>query len=137
MDHSFAAVPHFYGYEGRCGHPSRFDANYSYTLGCVAALLILRGYSGLIAYANHLEKCPEEWVVGAVPYPSLLTLTQKQGKKQAVVEKTIVSLTSKPYRYLCYHREEWKKNDDYQMPGPIQFGGERALTDTIPYLLCF
>ena len=42
----FAALHHFFGYEGRCADPSNFDADYCYALGFNAACLINAGVTG-------------------------------------------------------------------------------------------
>ena len=39
----FAAQHHFFGYEGRCAAPSNFDADYCYSLGYTASMLIANG----------------------------------------------------------------------------------------------
>ena len=41
----FAGQPHFFGYEGRCAAPSNFDADYCYSLGFTASVLIGEGKS--------------------------------------------------------------------------------------------
>ena len=42
----FSALHHFLGYEGRCAFPSNFDADYCYSLGYNAFMLIQYGYNG-------------------------------------------------------------------------------------------
>ena len=43
----FAALHHFFGYEGRCAAPSNFDADYCYALGVSAANLIANGKTAI------------------------------------------------------------------------------------------
>ena len=52
----FGAITHFFGYEGRCGAPSNFDANYCFALGYSAALLALSGLTGYLASVRGLTK---------------------------------------------------------------------------------
>ena len=42
----FSPLHHFFGYEGRCAFPSNFDADYCYSLGYNAFMLIQYGYNG-------------------------------------------------------------------------------------------
>ncbi|XP_074587658.1 pyrophosphate--fructose 6-phosphate 1-phosphotransferase subunit beta-like [Curcuma longa] len=54
---NFKGQSHFFGYEGRCGLPTNFDANYCYALGYAAGALLHSGKTGLISsvcYLNHL-----------------------------------------------------------------------------------
>ncbi|MDO5122167.1 MAG: diphosphate--fructose-6-phosphate 1-phosphotransferase, partial [Erysipelotrichaceae bacterium] len=45
----FSALHHFFGYEGRCAFPSNFDADYCYSLGYNAFMLIQYGYTGYLS----------------------------------------------------------------------------------------
>jgi pyrophosphate--fructose-6-phosphate 1-phosphotransferase len=75
---SFKAIPHFYGYEGRCVDPNEFDANLCEKLGVSAASLALQGYSGYMA--------TEEY---AVPIACMLSEELRQGKIELVVQKFV------------------------------------------------
>ncbi len=76
---SFKAIPHFYGYEGRCEDPNAFDANLWTKLGINAASLALQGYSGYMATELY-----------AVPITSMLTEEVSQGKVELVVQKFVL-----------------------------------------------
>lgn len=57
----FLPVHHFFGYEGRCGYPSRFDATYTFCLGYTAMLLIAHGKTGYIASVKNLVEKVDKW----------------------------------------------------------------------------
>ncbi|HEX2579425.1 MAG TPA: diphosphate--fructose-6-phosphate 1-phosphotransferase [Rhabdochlamydiaceae bacterium] len=128
----FAPLAHFFGYEGRAGLPTNFDANYCYTLGHTAALLIAHGCTGCMAFVHQLAKPPKEWSIGGVPLSSQLIL---QSQKKPVIVKTYVDLKGTPYGRLQKQTAKWALEDDYQCPGPTQFFGEPAVTDSIPLIL--
>ena len=50
----FNALHHFFGYEGRCAFPSNFDADYCYSLGYNAFMLIQYGYNGYLSKVSNL-----------------------------------------------------------------------------------
>ena len=52
----FSALHHFFGYEGRCAFPSNFDADYCYSLGYNAFMLIQYGYNGYLSKVSNLSK---------------------------------------------------------------------------------
>ncbi|KAI9070927.1 hypothetical protein K1719_047111 [Acacia pycnantha] len=45
----FKGQSHFFGYEGRCGLPTNFDAMYCYALGYGVGALLHSGKTGLIS----------------------------------------------------------------------------------------
>jgi pyrophosphate--fructose-6-phosphate 1-phosphotransferase len=128
----FNPLPHFFGYEGRAGLPSNFDANYCYALGHTAALLIAHGYSSYMTCIGNLTKPPSSWSCGGIPLTSLLHLEERKGKQKPVIAKAYVDLNGKAYQKLS---SEWAMSDDYQCPGPIQFFGDPKVTDSIPMML--
>ena len=134
-DGKFSSIPHFLGYEGRSGYPSCFDSNYCYALGFTAALLVDEGATGCMAFVSGLEKPVREWGIGGVPLTSLMHLETRKGKEKPVIQKALVDLKGKPFSHFHEQRELWKTQDEYCYPGPIQFFGDKALTDHVPLTL--
>jgi pyrophosphate--fructose-6-phosphate 1-phosphotransferase len=126
----FNGLSHFFGYEGRAGLPSNFDANYCYALGQAAALLIAHGFTSYMAFVDNLTHPASEWGIGGLPLASLMVM-----KSKPVIAKTYVDLRGKAYQRLLDQAPQWALGDDYQCPGPIQFFGESMLTESIPLIL--
>ncbi|MGL4539696.1 MAG: diphosphate--fructose-6-phosphate 1-phosphotransferase [Candidatus Rhabdochlamydia sp.] len=131
----FSALHHFLGYEGRSGFPSNFDCNYCYSLGYTAALLIAHKATGYMCCITGLTQNPMDWQVLGIPLTSLMNLEWRKGKKKPVIEKALVDLSSKSFAFYKQHRKAWRLNDHYLYPGPMQFFGEKQLTDTTSYSL--
>jgi pyrophosphate--fructose-6-phosphate 1-phosphotransferase len=131
----FSPLNHFFGYEGRAGFPSNFDATYCYALGFTAAALIQEGVTGYMACVTHLKKPPEDWGVYGLPLLSLMHLEMRKGTQKPVIAKALVDLKGEPFRFFQSHRDEWMYKDDYQCPGPIQFCGDEALMNSVPRIV--
>lgn len=131
----FSPLQHSFGYEGRAGFPSNFDATYCYALGFTAAALIRDGYSGYMACVKDLIAPIKNWSAMGIPLTSLMHLEVRKGKKKPVIEKALVDLKGKPFNVFKSRRESWKIEDDYCFPGPIQFFGDPAVTDSIPIIV--
>jgi pyrophosphate--fructose-6-phosphate 1-phosphotransferase len=127
-----SAVHHFLGYEGRSGFPSQFDCNYCYALGHVAALLIARGKTGYMACVQHLTAPSEQWKIAAVPLSSLMHLEKRKGVLKPVIAKALVGREDPAFLHFQKERASWRLEDHYHNPGPIQFGGDPALCDSVP-----
>ncbi|MBP3696192.1 MAG: diphosphate--fructose-6-phosphate 1-phosphotransferase, partial [Clostridia bacterium] len=68
----FSPIHHFFGYEGRCAFPSNFDADYCYSLGYNAFMLIQYGYNGYLSKISNLSKPATEWVAGGMPITKMM-----------------------------------------------------------------
>lgn len=119
----FATQHHFLGYEGRCAFPSNFDADYCYSLGFNAFLLIASGLSGYISSIKNLAKPSSEWIGGGIPLTMMMTMEQRHGKLKPVIKKAMVLLEEKPFKTYVSHREEWALQTTYTYPGAIQYYG--------------
>ena len=125
----------FLGYEGRSALPSNFDSQYCYALGYSAAALIKSQVTGYICTIKNLTDPVENWECGGYPLTKLMQMEKRQGKMTPVVKKTVVDLKGKPYTQLKANRDSWELNDFYESPGPIQFFGDKILTDSFPLSL--
>ncbi|MBR2634927.1 MAG: diphosphate--fructose-6-phosphate 1-phosphotransferase [Clostridia bacterium] len=126
----FSPLHHFLGYEGRCAFPSNFDADYCYSLGYNAFMLIQYGYNGYLSKVSNLSHPAEEWVAGGMPITKMMNIERRNGKDKPVIRKALVELDGKPFRYFAAHREEWAKNTCYVYPGAIQYFGPTEVCDT-------
>ncbi|MBK8575875.1 MAG: diphosphate--fructose-6-phosphate 1-phosphotransferase [Elusimicrobia bacterium] len=125
----FAAITHFFGYEGRCGAPSNFDATYCYALGYNAAVLSLNGLSGYLSSVKNLTQPAAQWVPGGVPLTSMMNVERRKGKEKPVIQKALVKLDGPPFRAFEKMRDSLVLEDAYVYPGPIQYFGPSSVTD--------
>ncbi|MBM6677804.1 diphosphate--fructose-6-phosphate 1-phosphotransferase [Faecalicoccus pleomorphus] len=125
----FNALHHFFGYEGRCAFPSNFDADYCYSLGYNAFMLIQYGYTGYLSKISNLSKPANEWVAGGMPITKMMNIERRHGEDKPVIKKALVELEGKPFKYFEAHREEWAENTCYVYPGAIQYYGPADVCD--------
>ncbi|MBQ2582670.1 MAG: diphosphate--fructose-6-phosphate 1-phosphotransferase [Erysipelotrichaceae bacterium] len=119
----FSAQHHFFGYEGRCAFPSNFDADYCYSLGYNAFMLIQYGYNGYLSKISNLSAPAEEWVAGGMPITKMMNIERRHGEDKPVIRKALVELDGKPFRYFEEHRGTWAVETCYTYPGAIQYYG--------------
>ena len=134
----FATINHFFGYEGRCAIPSNFDANYCYSLGYTAALLISENKTGYLSCISNLTAPANEWIAGGIPITMMMNIERRNAEMKPVIKKALVELDAKPFLYFEKHRDNWAdENSNYIYPGPIQYFGPSEVCDkpTITLLL--
>lgn len=125
----FNAQHHFFGYEGRCAFPSNFDADYCYSLGYNAFMLILYGYTGYLSKVSNLSKPAEEWVAGGMPITKMMNMERRNGQDKPVIRKALVELDGKPFTYFAEHRQQWAEETCFTFPGAIQYYGPAEVCD--------
>ena len=125
----FAAQHHFFGYEGRCAAPSNFDADYCYSLGYTASMLIANGKTGYMSSVRNTTAPAEEWIAGGVPITMMMNMERRHGEMKPVIQKALVKLDGAPFKKFAANRDEWAKNTCYVYPGPIQYFGPTEVCD--------
>ncbi|MBF1109680.1 MAG: diphosphate--fructose-6-phosphate 1-phosphotransferase [Solobacterium sp.] len=125
----FNALHHFFGYEGRCAFPSNFDADYCYSLGYNAFMLIQYGYNGYLSKVSNLSKSADKWVAGGMPITKMMNIERRHGEDKPVIRKALVELDGKPFKFFEAHREQWAKETCYTYPGAIQYYGPAEVCD--------
>ena len=126
----FSTISHFFGYEGRCAIPSNFDADYCYSLGYTAAVLISEGKTGYMSSVRNLTAPAEQWIAGGVPITMMMNMERRNGKMKPVIQKALVRLDGAPFKYYVAHRDDWASySQTYIYPGPIQYFGPAEVCD--------
>ncbi len=125
----FSTQHHFFGYEGRCAAPSNFDADYCYSLGRVAALLINSGKTGYMSSVRNTTKPATEWLAGGIPITAMMNMEKRNGKMKPVIQKALVKLDGGPFKFFASKRDEWAIETAYVYPGPIQYFGPSEVAD--------
>ena len=125
----FSTQHHFFGYEGRCAAPSNFDADYCYSLGRVAALLINSGKTGYMSSVRNTTKPASEWLAGGIPITAMMNMEKRNGKMKPVIQKALVKLDGGPFKFFASKRDEWAIETAYVYPGPIQYFGPSEVAD--------
>ena len=132
----FSAINHFFGYEGRCAIPSNFDADYTYSLGYTASILISEGKTGYMASVRNLTAPASQWIAGGVPITMMMNMERRNGKLKPVIQKALVHLEGAPFKYFESVREDWAgEKMSYIYPGPIQYYGPTEVCDQPTFTL--
>jgi len=131
----FAGQGHFFGYEGRCATPSNFDADYCYSLGVTASLLIAEGKTGYMASVKNLTAPAEQWIPGGAPITMMMNMEKRHGNMKPVIQKALVDLDGKPFKMLADNRESWAMTTSFVYPGPIQYFGPSEVCDLTTHTL--
>ncbi len=125
----FSALHHFLGYEGRCAFPSNFDADYCYSLGYNAFMLIQYGYTGYLSKISNLSQPAEEWVAGGMPITKMMNIERRHGADKPVIRKALVELEGAPFKFFAEHRDQWAAETCFEYPGAIQYFGPAEVCD--------
>ena len=125
----FSAQHHFFGYEGRCAAPSNFDADYCYSLGYTASMLIANGKTGYMSSVRNTTAPAEEWIAGGVPITMMMNMERRHGEMKPVIQKALVKLDGAPFKAFAAVRDVWAKETAYVYPGPIQYFGPTEVCD--------
>ncbi|AFZ79533.1 phosphofructokinase, putative [Theileria equi strain WA] len=130
---NYAAVTHYFGYQGRCSIPSEFDCSLAYAYGHMAAIALENKLTGYCCSIRGLCGSIQDWKLFAIPFTSLMKIAPdafeifsmekfKKGE-MPVIPTSNVDLQSKAFRKFKVARKRWLLDDLFTNPGPIQFDG--------------
>ncbi|MDR2109874.1 MAG: diphosphate--fructose-6-phosphate 1-phosphotransferase [Spirochaetaceae bacterium] len=125
----FSALGHFFGYEGRCAFPSNFDADYCYSLGFGAFVLIASGLTGYLSSVRNLTAPADRWIAGGVPLTMMMNMEQRHGAKKPVIRKALVELDGAPFKTFAAARDLWAEKTCFLFPGALQYYGPPEVCD--------
>ena len=125
----FSYLTHFFGYEGRCAFPSNFDADYCYSLGFSAFVLIASGLTGYLSSVKNLIAPADQWTAGGIPLTMMMDLEHRHGSQKPVIKKALVELDGKPFKTFASKRDLWAEKTCFIVPGSIQYWGPQEVCD--------
>ena len=125
----FGTQHHFFGYEGRCAFPSNFDADYCYSLGYNAFLLIQYGFNGYLSKVSNISKPADQWIAGGMPITKMMNIERRNGQDKPVIRKALVELDGKPFKYFESVRDKWAVETCFTYPGDVQYFGPSEVCD--------
>ena len=125
----YATQHHFCGYEGRCAAPSNFDADYCYSLGYNASMLIAAGKTGYMSSIKNTVAPADQWIAGGIPITMMMNMEKRNGEMKPVIRKALVELDGAPFKEFVKHRDEWARETCFVYPGPIQYFGPTEVCD--------
>ncbi len=125
----FSTITHFFGYEGRCAAPSNYDADYCYSLGYTASMLVVAGKTGYMSSVRNTTAPASEWIAGGIPITMMMNMERRHGEMKPVIQKALVELDGAPFKYFESNRDKWASETDYVYPGPIQYFGPSEVCD--------
>ena len=125
----YSTQHHFCGYEGRCAAPSNFDADYCYSLGYNASMLIAAGKTGYMSSIKNTVAPADQWIAGGIPITMMMNMEKRNGQMKPVIRKALVELDGAPFKEFIKHRAEWARDTCFVYPGPIQYFGPTEVCD--------
>lgn len=125
----YSTQHHFCGYEGRCAAPSNFDADYCYSLGYNASMLIAAGKTGYMSSIKNTVAPADQWIAGGIPITMMMNMEKRNGEMKPVIRKALVELDGAPFKEFVKHRDEWARETCFVYPGPIQYFGPAEVCD--------
>ena len=125
----YSTQHHFCGYEGRCAAPSNFDADYCYSLGYNASMLIAAGKTGYMSSIKNTVAPADQWIAGGIPITMMMNMEKRNGEMKPVIRKALVELNGAPFKEFVKHRAEWARETCFVYPGPIQYFGPTEVCD--------
>ena len=109
--------------------PSNFDADYCYSLGYTASMLIANGKTGYMSSVRNTTAPAAEWIAGGVPITMMMNMERRHGEMKPVIQKALVKLDGAPFKAFAAQRDRWAIETDYVYPGPIQYFGPTEVCD--------
>ena len=125
----FSSMTHFFGYEGRCAFPTNFDADYCYSLGYNAFMLVSADLTGYLSSVTNLASPADQWKAGGIPITMMMNLEQRHGEMKPVIKKALVELEGAPFKFFAQNRDKWARETCFTYPGAVQYFGPSQVCD--------
>ncbi|MBO4506493.1 MAG: diphosphate--fructose-6-phosphate 1-phosphotransferase, partial [Lachnospiraceae bacterium] len=104
-------------------------ADYCYSLGYNAFLLIQYGFNGYLSKVSNISKPADQWIAGGMPITKMMNIERRNGKDKPVIRKALVELDGKPFKYFESVRDKWAVETCFTYPGDVQYFGPSEVCD--------